>query len=146
MRRLCGACERIYNEEEALIKMREAPPDAPIREQGVTYIPVKHCPFCGSPEHSYYSGNQWQKRFKLQTCVDLKEGKVLVSTVNLMMEHPGGFFETIIFGETIDLLSDVHARYWTREEAIKGHNKIVELLKNGKYKLVPVNWIIQIEE
>jgi hypothetical protein len=126
--------------------MLEAPPDAPIREGGVTHIPVLHCPYCGSPEHSYYPGNQWQKRFKLQTHVDLKEGKVLVSTVNLMMEHPGGFFETMIFGETVNLTDLWLERYWTKDEAVKRHHEIVEKLKNGRYRLVPVEWRIELLE
>jgi hypothetical protein len=146
MKRLCGSCERIYDESEAVVKMLEAPPDAPIRERGVTHIPVEHCPYCGSPEHSYYQNSQWQKRFKLQTYVELKEGKVLVSTVNLMMEHSGGFFETMIFGETVNLTDGWCERYWTKDEAVKRHHEIVEKLKNGRYRLVPVEWKIELVE
>jgi hypothetical protein len=145
MRRLCGNCEKIYDESEAVVKILEAPPDAPIRAEGVTHIPVEHCPYCGSPEHSYYPGSQWEKRFMLVSYVNLKEGMVRVSTVNLMMEHPGGFFETMIFGETVNLTDGWCERYWTKEEAVKRHHEIVELLKNGKYQLIPVEWKIQLE-
>jgi hypothetical protein len=144
MRRLCGNCEKIYNEWEAIVKILDAPPDVPIRKEGITRIPVKLCPYCGSPEHSYYPGNQWEKRFRLVDYVDLKEGKVIVSTVNLMIEHNGGFFETMIFGETVNLTDCWCERYWTKEEAIKRHVEIVRLLKDGKYRLIPAEYSIEI--
>ena len=146
-RRLCGNCERIYLESQAVVKILEAPPDAPIRQRGITKIEVRHCPYCGSPEHSYYPNNQWDKRFRLQTVVKLKEGKVLVSTVNLMLEHPGGFFETMIFGvEDLCLQESFCERYWTKQEAVKRHKEIVDLLKNGKYRLIPCEYRIELLE
>jgi hypothetical protein len=78
--------------------------------------------------------------------VDLKEGKVKVSTVNLMLEHIGGFFETMIFGETVSLRDDWCERYWTKEEAVKRHHEIVAKLKEGKYRLIPTEWKIEILE
>lgn len=142
-RRMCGKCEKIYNEWEAKIEYREAPPDAPIRERGITEIDVECCPYCGAPEHSYYPDSQWNNRFRLQTKVQTEYGELLVSTVNLMYEHADGFFETMIFpseGFKLNLCSYDAWRYWTKEEAVKKHNEICSLLKEGKYEFQPVEY------
>jgi len=136
MKHLCGNCERIYDDED---------PNVPIEpfeiwieeEKRKIIVPVRVCPFCGSPEHSRAPGNQWEKRFHLVDIVKLKEGSVSVSTINLMTERDGYFFETMIFGSEELQLENYIERYRTKEEAIKRHKEIVQLLKSGRYKLKP---------
>lgn len=142
-RRLCGKCERIYSEAEAKVEFREAPPEAPIRWEGVTKIKVLCCPYCGAPENDFYPDSQWNYRFNRKTSVSTPFGELVVSTVNLMIEHYDGFFETMIFpgkGFKAAISPDFCERYWTKEEAIKGHEKVVQLLKEGKFKLEPTEY------
>jgi len=145
-RRLCGSCERIYRYDEAIVKILPAPPDAPIRKQGIRNISVRHCPYCGSPEHSadFYPNNQWRNRFSLKTEVKLKEMTVVVSTVNLIFEHSGGFFETMIFAENFSYSLGFQERYWEKTEAVRRHKEIVEMLRKGMYRLTPIEYRIEL--
>lgn len=48
----------------------------------------------------------------------------LVSTVFLCIHHPGGFFETMVFGSDGKALHQ--ERYETYDKAIKGHARILK--------------------
>ena len=53
---------------------------------------------------------------------------MIVSTVFLGVEHPGGtLFETAVFDS--DWVMSEQRRYRTREQAIDGHRRIVEALR-----------------
>lgn len=61
---------------------------------------------------------------------------VRVSTVFLGMDHSWGagtplLFETMLFGVDGELDTDIQDRYSTYEEAEKGHEKMVELVKKA---------------
>ncbi|MEM2068405.1 MAG: hypothetical protein QXE50_05765 [Nitrososphaerota archaeon] len=64
-------------------------------------------------------------------------GSLLVSTTALEVEHPDGmWYETMIFPQgDIETVYEYMWRYKTKEEAEKGHKRIVESLKNGKYRI-----------
>jgi len=67
---------------------------------------------------------------------------IRVSTVYLEMEHYGCFYETMVFqhdDESLDpylMRCEFQKRYKTQEEADRGHDKIIEMINDGKYKLV----------
>jgi len=140
LKRLCGNCERLYEEEEA--------PAIIMYVKGVARLmPVRVCPFCGCPEHSGVPNNQWEKRFHKIDYVKIKEGTLKVSTINLMMAYDERrFWETMIFDvEGLKLEHYPMWRYETKEEAIKNHERIVQLLKKGKYKLIPKSFRLELE-
>jgi hypothetical protein len=66
-----------------------------------------------------------------------KEGPYVVSTVFLMIDHGFGgsslFFETMIWSEKTEKHSffDYQVRYATYQEALAGHQAVVELVKEG---------------
>lgn len=64
-------------------------------------------------------------------------GNFCVSTVDLAVEHHGGmWYETYIFpadGERITEWGEVWGvRYATRDEAVAGHEKVCDDLRNGR--------------
>ena len=67
------------------------------------------------------SPEAWENRWKIAT--ELPNHR-WVSTVDLIIEHPGGHYETMVFrrGEWVEL--DVE-RYETQAEAEKGHKRMV---------------------
>jgi hypothetical protein len=151
----CGKCGKEYTNEEYLnlkrVKMVEDDPD-PWRNYGFTSV----CE-CGYVFHK----DKWQKVTKLSfkyypslfhrfinlltfglVCKPV-EIKIRVSTVFLELNHGFGgrnlWYETMIFDEGSSIiLHDLGAwRYETKEEAEEGHEKIVGLLREGKFKLKP---------
>lgn len=73
---------------------------------------------------SFESSNRWQLKTRV--------GHMMVSTVFLGLDHNWGrgppvLFETMVFGQ-LDGDGDMF-RYCTRQEAIEGHNKVVEEIK-----------------
>jgi len=80
-------------------------------------------------------------RFDLKTRVKLNDKEYLVSTIDLGIDHSFGFgkplyYETMIFLENGGYKDNEYAnfqrRYATEEEACRNHEKIVNLLKEGK--------------
>jgi len=101
MQNLCGVCEETYTDQ-------------------------RKCTHCGASFEE-----QWKKRFDMKTTVELLDGrKVTVSTVNLILWHVGGWFETMIFEEREekDRFFGFQERYTTKAEATKRHKEIVEKL------------------
>lgn len=79
------------------------------------------------------------KMFKRE--LDLKDDVIvdgkryLLSTVDLMIEHIGGKFETMLFGykgNEINLSELYCNRYYNKQAAIAGHNELLERLQNGE--------------
>ena len=56
-----------------------------------------------------------------------KVGDLEVSTVFLALEHVGGMFETLVFGD--DDAGEQMQRYETWEEAVAGHRSMVHKLR-----------------
>jgi len=103
MENLCGICERKYSS-----------------------IGLEPCPNCGA---SWVE--QREKRFDRKTEIKLKGKVYVISTVNLLFIHPGGFFETMIFEKESNKFLDFQKRYWTRKKAIQGHKRIVAQIKKS---------------
>ena len=86
----------------------------------------------------YRKDFDWNNRFDLKTEVNGN----LISTVDLGIDHSFGigeplYYETMVFaknGKDI-IFDDLYCeRYSTEKEAIEGHKKAIELVKNGKIK------------
>lgn len=87
-------------------------------------------------EYGFRKDFDWDNRFDLKAEVD----GYLISTVDLGTDHSFGlgnplYYETMIFAKEDKGInfSDLYCeRYTTEEEAIKGHEKIVKLVKERK--------------
>lgn len=99
----CGKCSKIYTLKEfvKLAKEKEA-----------------KCK-CG------YQFGDGSERFHLETVL----GNYRVSTVFLEFSRPDNWYETMIFDGCKVVLQELHNRYDTKEEAIKGHEEVVEKMK-----------------
>ena len=81
---------------------------------------------------------KWCKGRKLKgvrsTHVAAGKYRYWVSTVFLMLDSPGGMFETMVFSEGEDTgpNDDFMVRYPTYEQAVKGHKKLCRLIKQRK--------------
>jgi len=127
----CPRCDAVYTRGE-YDALESTWVDPRIPELGKTKI----CSRCGSK----FSEN----RMILKDYVELKHGvTVEVSTVDLVMEHDwngdgGYFYETMLCfyrdkGSNVIVPGcEVVIRYKTREEAERGHKRIVEALRKGK--------------
>lgn len=136
----CGKCERIYTFEEFLklknVKAVESDID-PHREHGFVGV----CD-CGYRFHL----DGWKLHDKVEIKTDKGYIDIIVSTVDLELNHgykegENIWYETMIFpggigdGRLEWIECSYTNRYKTKEEAIKDHNRIVNLLKDGKYKI-----------
>ncbi len=136
----CGKCGKIYTFDEfiRLKKIRAVESDInPSKEHGFVGV----CD-CGYRFHL--------DRWRLNDYIDIKTDKgsinVTVSTIDLelnegLKEGEYIWYETMIFPgglgeEKLEWLEcSYENRYETKDEAIKDHNRIVNLLKEGKYNI-----------
>jgi len=143
-REKCPKCQHIYTREEARkLDLVWIDPD---REE---YRKTPVCRYCGSK----FWLERWGKRTTVERHIGFfKKKKVLidVSTVDLVLEHywggSGYFYETMLFNRVeseiyIENL-DVAERYKTQEEAEKGHEKWVIIVKKAKIKKKREEWWI----
>jgi len=90
--------------------------------------------------------DKWTKK----TEVKLGDLTVTVSTVFLELNHGTDekplWYETMIFPNTRNVECEQVWRYETREEAERGHDRIVGLLESGRYKLKPTTYLLVVEE
>ena len=135
----CPRCDAIYSREEYdSLESMWVDPARPY-EYGRTKI----CSKCGA--------RLWIDRTVIKDYVKLdNEVTVEVSTADLVIEHEwngdgGYFYETMLWfyrDKDSDVVlpdSEVVTRYKTREEAKRGHQRIVEALRKGKgYKFIKV--------
>jgi len=146
----CGKCGRIYSSDE-LCKLKKVPlvPEDtdPYNQHGYTSV----CE-CGYVFH--------RDRWHLVTDFEVKKRigifrkltlKGWVSTVFLELNHGDKdnplWYETMVFiDEPSNVECDLCIRYHSQEEAEKGHKKIVEAIKSGKFKFFPTRWALVIEE
>ena len=134
----CGKCGKIYTTEEFLMlkKVKAVESDIdPSKEHGFVGV----CD-CGYRFHL----DKWILHDIVKIKIDEEDIDITISTVYL--ELNGGFYEeeknlwyeTMIFpggfGEELIECSYVN-RYETKEDALLDHNRIVNLLKEGKYKI-----------
>lgn len=82
-------------------------------------------------KYGYRDDFDWNTRFHLVSYVD----NYRISTVDLGIDHSFGFgkplyYETMIFNsEEENKFEDYQERYSTKDEAIIGHNKTIEYVK-----------------
>ena len=133
----CGNCRKIYSTKELIelekVKSVESDTD-PYNQHGYTSVCT-----CGYRFHL----DTFRMHDRLKIKIEDKDVDVLISTVDLELNH--GFFddkdlwyETGIFIEQLkkDEFGNTmiyEDRYENKQEAVIDHNRILELLKNGKY-------------
>lgn len=136
----CGKCGRIYTFEEfiGLKKVKAVESDInPSKEHGF----VGMCD-CGYRFHL----DKWRLHDDVNIKTDKGHIKVTVSTVDLELNHGFGegeniWYETMIFSDRLGneelewLECNYTNRYETKANAIKDHDRIVNSLKEGKYKI-----------
>jgi hypothetical protein len=140
----CGNCGKEYTTEDflKLAKVQAVESDIdPSKEHGFVGI----CE-CGYRFHI----DTWRLHDKVEIKTDNGYINIQVSTVFLEFNHGYGigkdeWFETMIFAggfgddEIEWLKSNLVHRYETKEEAIKDHDNIVNLLKEGKFEITNYN-------
>lgn len=135
----CGNCGKVYNINEFIslkkIKMVESDTD-PGEQHG--YTPMCDCGY-------RFHLDRWRIDDHIKINVDEKESELTISTIYLELNHKtledekDEYYETAILwpdktdGERGDI--QIIERYDTKENAIGGHNKILELINNDKYKI-----------
>lgn len=136
----CGKCEKIYTFDEflKLKKVKAVESDTnPSKEHGFTGV----CD-CGYRFHL----DRWRLNDDVKIKTDKGYINTTISTIDLELnngfeEGKNIWHETMIFpgGLGNDRLEWIECyyvnNYETREEAIKDHDRIVNLLREGKYKI-----------
>ena len=136
----CGKCGKIYTFDEFLrlkkVKVVESDTN-PSEEHGFAGV----CD-CGYRFHL----DKWRLHDKVKIKTDKGYVNVMVSTVDLELNHDFGegkniWYETMIFpggfgDDELEWLRCSYVNnYETKEEAIKDHDRIINLLKDGQYKI-----------
>lgn len=122
----CGKCGKGYTFEEMrlLDRVKAVEKDTnPKKQHGFVSV-------CGC---GYQFGlNKWMLKTKISLNLDsIGEIKGTVSTVFLELDHFGFWYETMIFLETYTC--EFQHRYKTKENAKKGHRKILQMIENKEY-------------
>ena len=136
----CGKCGKEYTSEEfiRLPSVPLVPEDKnPMEQHG--YTPVCKCGYV-------FHRDRWH----LVSKVKLRECVVKVSTIFLELNHGFGdedlWYETMIFSDKPEIECYFCERYKTKQEAIKGHKRIVKLLKECKYEIKPIKFELKLKE
>lgn len=86
-------------------------------------------------ELGWRKGFDWNNRFKKQEVVEVNGKEYYISTVDLGLDHSYGkgeplYYETMVFekGSPVDLYME---RYTTEKQALDGHKRTIDKLKNG---------------
>ena len=136
----CGKCEKIYTFDEflKLKKVKAVESDTnPSKEHGFTGV----CD-CGYRFHL----DRWRLNDDVKIKTDKGYINTTISTIDLELnngfeEGENIWYESMVFpgGLGDDMLEWIECyyvnNYETREEAIKDHDRIVNLLREGKYKI-----------
>ena len=143
----CGNCRKIYNFGEfiklGMIKAVESDTN-PKEQHG--YTPVCECGY-------RFHIDKWRLHDHLKIIIDSEERDVTVSTIDLEMNH--GFdkdlwYETMVFVEDVEGKDKIECyyenRYETKKEAIKDHNRILNLLIDGRYTIEDNEKVLHIED
>lgn len=130
----CGNCGKMYTIEEFVklnkIKMVEEDTN-PEEEHG--YTPVCECGY-------RFAIDSWRQRDTVKISTEKGDIDIDISSVFLELNHShtkeeDKWYETMIFPQIEWLECGYQDRYKTMEEAIEGHNRVINLLKDGKYRI-----------
>ena len=139
----CGRCGKIYDTNQLIslekIKLVESDND-PTSQHGFT--PVCECGYI-------FHIDRWRLNDQVKIKVDDKEIECIISTVflelnNKMLNGKDEYYETAIIFPGIDEEHkdiEILERYESKEEAIGGHNRILNLIIEGKYKIEKVTFL-----
>lgn len=136
----CGKCGKIYTFDEflRLKKVKAVESDTnPSKEHGFTGV----CD-CGYRFHI----DKWRLHDDVEIKTDKGNINIRVSTVDLELNHSfeegkNLWYETMIFpggfgDDELEWLKCSYVNnYETKEDALKDHERIMNLLKDGKYKI-----------
>ena len=133
----CGNCGKVYNIDDFIllkyIKSAENDTD-PGKQHG--YTPVCGCGY-------RFRIDRWRKDDNIKIKVDGEELESKISSIFLEMNHKifdekDEYYETAVLwlnkDDTIKN-AQIIERYETKEKAIENHNRILNLIKEGKYKI-----------
>lgn len=134
----CGNCGKIYDVYKLIslekIKLVESDTDPEIQHG---YTPVCDCGY-------RFHLDRWRIDSNVKINIDGEETDSIISTIFLELNHrildeEDEYYETAILWQdkTDEGIANVEVieRYDTKENAIGGHNKILDLIRNGKYKV-----------
>ena len=136
----CGNCGKIYSTLELLrlekVKAFESDTD-PNNQHGFTSVCT-----CGYRFHL----DKFRIHDNLKIKINSEDRDVLVSTVDLELNHGYNkdlWYETMIFVEDTEGKDKIECyyqnRYETKNEAIEDHNRLLNLLKDGKYTIEDID-------
>ncbi|RLJ03509.1 MAG: hypothetical protein DRP11_00515 [Candidatus Aenigmatarchaeota archaeon] len=140
----CGKCGKVYTTAE-LVKLKRVPlvPEDtdPWKQHGFTCV----CE-CGYVFHR----DRWHIKTPFEIKSEIGVLKGVVSTVFLELNYGTPeeplWYETMVFvDEPRDVECWLCLRYRTKDEAEKGHRRVVEALKKGRFKVVPEEWVLLVD-
>ncbi len=136
----CGNCGKVYKFDEFLeldkVKMVEDDTE-PWKQHGFT--PICKCGY-------RFSLDRWRLNDNLKIKINEEEIDVMISTVDLELNHgyeEDLWYETMIFVDNLEGKDDIECsyerRYANKEDAIEDHNRVLNILKEGKYKIEEID-------
>lgn len=133
----CGNCGKVYTVDQFVrlqsIKLIEEDTN-PTEQYG--YTSVCECGY-------RFSIDRWRLHDIIKIGTEKGDIDVQVSTAFLESNHAWKegeeiWYETMIFPQVEWLGCGFQNRYKTKEEAIEYHNRILDTLKTGKYKIIKI--------
>jgi hypothetical protein len=137
----CGKCGAEYTILD-LCELKRVPLDPNSAKRSGYTLQCK----CG---YVFYR-DRWQLKDTLTISLPMGEVSVTVSTIftERTLESKDGeslWFETVILPAQTYVECSQCWRYPTKEEAEKGHRRVVEALQAGRFKVTPLKWELVIE-
>jgi len=133
----CGKCEKKYNFDEfhTLDKVKAVETDSDVKpEHGYDMVCT-----CGYVFHK----DKWRIRDTVEIETPMGVGLIDVSTIFLELCHFGYWYESMLFvNEKSKIDFDLHQqwRFIDKEGAEKWHKKVVKMLQDKQFDLVPVKY------
>lgn len=137
----CGKCGKIYTFDEFIMLIRKK-----VKAVEGDTNPYEEHGFAAMCNCGYrFDIDKWRLHDNVEIKIDKENINILVSTIDLELNHGFGeknlWYETMIFPGGFEddklewLKCNYGNRYETKEEAINDHNRIINLLKDGQYKI-----------
>lgn len=144
----CEWCNKEYNTTELLSLLKiiaTEEEEKALVVKGIGCVPVCECGY-----RFYLDRTVLHDNVKVST--EQGDVNIMVSTVYLesflfsFLRRKEFWWESMIFPDQKFFECNFQMRYKTKEEAIKGHNRIITLLKLGKYNSLDCREIIELLE